>query len=236
MRAPPEVLPPPAIVAARDWLISQSYFMQAWQPILDSLSKAKVWHRLGKRDPIITRAQLIDRCYATSCMREISDNEKWSDRDVALQVVFVNSLILVIGEMKTITAAEKKDLADSYRKRAKQLRDAAAWLMECPQNDGEAEEHSQAVERAATWCETEADQIVDKDPSQTFYDNTLVVDRQRGPPRVRAYCMKLAEVTHLLYGDVLYGTVIAITHAALGAEVTIENLRYWCRRDVNKEP
>jgi hypothetical protein len=189
--------------------------VQAWQPILDSLSKAKIWHHLGKRHPAMTRAQLIDRCYERSCIREISDNGKWSDRDVALQVVFHNSFILAIAGMKTTTAAEKKDLADSYRKRAKQLRDAAAWLMECPQNDGEAEEHSQAVERGATWCETEADQIVDKDPSQTFYDNTLVVDRQRGPPQVRAYCMKLAEVTRLLYGNVLYRTVIAITHAAL---------------------
>jgi hypothetical protein len=239
MRAPPEVLPPPAIVAARD--CHESHSIQALQPLLDSLSKAKVWHRLGKCDPIIPRAQLIDYCYATSCMREISNNEKWSDRDVALQVVFLNSFILAIAGMKTITAAEKKDLADSYRKQARRLQYAAAWLeRRDPASEPaseEAAEHGRAVKRVAVWCEKEADEIDDKDPNKTFYDNALVVSRHsKGAPPVRAFCIKIAELMRLLYGNVFYETVIDITRAALGAEVTKENLRYWCRRGVNKKP
>jgi hypothetical protein len=239
MRAPPEVLPPPAIVAARDCY--ESHFLQAWQPLLNSLSKAKVWHRLGKYDPIIPRAQLIDRCYAISYLKKISDSEKWSDRDVALQVVFLNSFILTIAGMKTITAAEKKDLADSYRKQARRLRYAATWLeRRDPASEPaseEAAEHGQAVKRVAVWCEKEADEIDDKDPNKTFFDNTLVVSRHsKGAPPVRAFCIKIAELMRLLYGKVLYETVIAITHAALGAEVTKENLRYWCKKGVNKEP
>jgi hypothetical protein len=228
MRAPPEVLPPPAIVAVRDcpYVIEHH---QARQPLLDSLSKAKLWHRLGKRHPAMTRAQLIDRCHAVWRMREIFDNEKWSDRDVALQVVFLNSFILAGLGMKTTTAAEKKDLVNFYRERAKQLRDAAAWLIECPQNDMEAEEHGQAVERAAAWCEKEADEMDDKDPNQTFYDNTLVVGRQRGSPRLRAYCIKLAELMHLLYGNTLYGTVASIVSVALNCSVTKQQVIDWTR-------
>jgi hypothetical protein len=109
MRAPPEVLPPPAIVAARDCLIGQFHISHpGWQPLLDSLSKAKAWHYLGKkRHPVITRAQLIDRCHMT-CMREILNNKKWSDQDIALQMIFLDSFILTIAGAKTTTAADRK--------------------------------------------------------------------------------------------------------------------------------
>jgi hypothetical protein len=231
MKAPPEVSPPPAIVAVKDCLIGQLIPHQTWQSVLDSLIKAKAWHYLGTRDPVITRTQM-----PKWWLRGMPDDKKWSDRDAALQVVFLNSFMLVFAEKKTTTAAEKKDLADSYRKRAKQLRDAATWLIECPQNTGEVEEHVEAIKHAATWYEMEAGQIVDKEFLAHIGDDVLVVSRHRGSPRVRAYCLQLAEVTRLLYGDVLYGTVIAITHAALGTKVSIENLRYWCKKDVNKKP
>jgi hypothetical protein len=228
MKAPPEVSPPPAIVAVRDdW----QPIPVEWQPILDSLSKAKVWHSLGKRHPVITREKI-----PKWLMRGMLDDKKWSDQDVALQVVFINSFLFAISGVETTTAAKNKDLADSYRKRAKQLRDAAAWLIECPQNIGETEEHCEAIEHAATWYEMEACQIVDKEFLAHIGNDVLVVERQRGPPQVHAYCLQLAEVTRLLYGNVLYGTVIAITHAALGTKVSIENLRYWCKKDVNKKP
>jgi hypothetical protein len=241
MKAPPKVLPPAAIIVWVQWLVAHPYFRAEWQATLDNLSKAEVWHQLGKNHPVITRAQLIEElsrgCWLGeegSWIGEILDYEKWSDRDVALQVTFLNSLYLAIMGMETITVAKKKELVGSYRKREKQLRNAAAWFMRL--NLEEGEEHGQAVERAAVWCKKEADEMIDKDPNQTFYDNTLVVARDRGQPRVRAYCMKLAKITRLLYGNVFDNTVIAITRTALGVEVPIENLRYWCKKDVSKWP
>jgi hypothetical protein len=229
VKALPEILLPPAIVAERDRLINWPWFMRAWRPILNRLCGTTAWNQLSKRSPLIARAQLIEQL-PKWCLGEMPD-EKWSDRDIALQVVFLNSFSFVISGTQTVTAAEKRSLVDSYRERAKRLRDEAKELRNAAaffRGMGmlsEAEEHCRAVERAAAWCEAEAEEI--------FKDEMLVVSRHQAPPHVRAYCMCLAGVTRLLYGDVLRGVVAAIATAALDYKVAIPNVRYWCE---NTEP
>ena len=206
--------------------------MRAWQLILDRLRGAPTWNRLSRHRLIIARAQLIEQLSKWRFMGEMPD-EKWSDRDVALQVVFLNAFFLTVSGMKTITAAEKKRLVNSYRERARQLRNEAAWFrgmwVRGMGEASEAAEHRRAVERAAAWCEAEADEMVSaEDPNHPLHDDTLVIGRHQGAPHVRAYCMQLAEIMRLLYGDVLRGTVAAIATAALDHQVSAANVRYWC--------
>jgi hypothetical protein len=174
--------------------------MRAWRPILDRLCKAaienekkrpvdSIWKQLNRRNPVIARPQLIEQL-PKWCMGGMPD-EKWSDRDIALQVVFLNSFSLAIAGTQTVTAAEKKRLIDSYREQAKRLRNEARGLRNAAaffRGMGmlsEAEEHCRAVERAAAWCDAEAREI--------FGEETLVVGRHQAPPHVPAYCMRLAE-------------------------------------------
>jgi hypothetical protein len=244
MRGPPEVLPPPAIVAERDRLIGRPYFMRAWRPTLDRLSKATatapdggevratIWNQLSRREPIIARAQLIEQSKWSPRIGEVPDDEKWSDRDIALQVVFLNSFFLTVSGVKTITAAEKKRLVDSYREQARRLRKEAAWFKRLEMGlASEAAEHGRAVERAAAWCKAEADEMAsEEDPSHPLHDNTLVVGRHRkGLPHVRAYCIRLAQIMYLLYDDVLYGTVASIASVALDCSVTKQQVIDWTR-------
>jgi hypothetical protein len=70
--------------------------------------------------------------------------------------------------------------------------------------------------------------ISQDDPNHPLHDPMLVVSRHQGPPRVRAYCVLLAEVMRLLYGTDLRGTVAAIATAALDQQVSAANVRYWC--------
>jgi hypothetical protein len=162
-------------------------------------------------------------------MGEMPDGT-WSDRDIALQVVFLNSFSLAIWPGQTITPAEKKRLVDSYREQARRLRNEAAWFRGLLMGEAsEAAEHGRAVARAAAWCEAEAHEMVSaEDPNHPLHDDMLVVGRHQGPPHVRAYCMQLAEIVRLLYGDVLRGTVASIATAGLDYPVSIANVRYWC--------
>jgi hypothetical protein len=222
VKPPPEASPPTAIVAERDRLISEPNFMRATRPLLDRLSNTAIWIQLNRRRPIIARAQLIE----WSLMEEMPD-EKWSDRDIALQVVFHNSFFLAVLGGEAITAAEKKRRVDSYRERARRLREDAVGLREDAalfQGMGMwsvADNHSRAIARAAAWCEAEAEEMI-SDLSH------LLVSRHQGPPHVRAYCIRLARVTRVIYGDVLRGIVANIATAALDHPVSPANVRYWC--------
>jgi integrase len=153
-KAPSEILLPPAIMAERDRLIGWRNFMRAWRPLLDRLCKITIWNQLSKCRPVITRAQLIEHS-PQWCIGGVPD-EKWSDRDIALQVAFLNSFSLAISGMQTITVGEKKRKVDSYRERARRLRKEAAWF-KGRGIPSEPAEHGWAIERAAAWCEAEAE-------------------------------------------------------------------------------
>lgn len=209
MKAPPENILPSAIVAERERLLGWSHFMRAWQPILDGLCKTTAWKQLRRRNPVIDRSQLIGQT-PKWCGGQIPD-EKWSDRDVAMRTIFLNAFSIALEGEQTMTAAERKRLSDSYLERAVRLRNEAYLF---------GGEHHWAMLRAAAWCEVQSKGIL--------RDEALTVGRHQGPPHVRAFCMRLAEVTHLIYGDVLRGAVAAIATAALGHNVTISNVRYWC--------
>jgi hypothetical protein len=201
--------------------------MRAWRPLLDRLCNTTIWIQLNRRSPVIPRAQLIEQS-PKWCMGGMPD-EKWSDRDIALQVVFLNSFSLAVLGLQTITAAEKKRRVDSYRERARRLREEAAGLREGAAlfrgmgMASEAEKHCRAIEHAAAWCEAEAEEMVSQDDP-----NHPLVGRHQEPPHMRAYCMQLAEVMRLLYGDVLRGMVASIATAAFSQAVSKANVRYWC--------
>jgi hypothetical protein len=181
---------------------------------------------------------------------------KGSDRDVATQIVFLNSVYLGNAEPETSTVAKYKEIADSYRAQAERLRIEAKELEKARRRNrsdisfspdpaasssvraqavrltrlrGQAEEYAQAIECAAAWCEAEADwmRVIASDPSHP--NHPLLVGRHRGPPHVRAYCILLAEIMCLLYDDVLYGTVASIACVALNHPVTKQQIIDWTR-------
>jgi hypothetical protein len=244
MRAPPEVLPPPAIVAARDWLISQPYW-EPLQPLIDRLAKAPLWKQLNKRHPVMPHPQLAtwSKIWARGGVLN------GSDRDIATQIVFLQSVYIGNAEPETSTVANYKKIAESYRAQAARLRTEAKELEEARRRNrpyisfspaetdgiraqkalrliglrGQAEEYAQTIESAAEWCEAEADWIGVFIAS----DNPLLVERHRGPPHVRAYCILLAEITCPLYGDVLYGTVARIASVVRDCSVTPQQVIDW---------
>jgi hypothetical protein len=249
MRAPPEVLPPAAIVAAKNFLISQSY----WKPLellIDKLAKEPIWKQLNKRHPVISHSQLAawSKIWAW-------EGVNGSDRDIATQMVFLHSVKLCNAEPETSTVNYKK-IADRYRAQAERLRIEAKELEEaCIRNRGvsfspaasdsvraqavrliglrrQAEEYVRTIERAAALCEAEANwaMITANDPSHDP-GNTLVVCRHRkkgAPPYLRGYCILLAEFTRSLYGDALYGILEKVATVALNQKVTKASIRHWC--------
>jgi hypothetical protein len=221
VKAPPEVLLPAAIIAERARLIRRQNFMRAWHPLLDRLCKTTVWNQLGKYKPVVTRAELIERIAAAPkwCMGSAPD-EKWSDRDLALQAAFLRSFFLAVEDPQTITLAEKREIVDSRRERAKQLREVAEWFEKIG-----VTAHRDTCESLAAWCESEADEVAG-------WDDATVVARNQTSPWVRAYCVQLAHVMRLLYGKQCRGIVAAIASAVLGRNVTRDHVRYWC---VNKD-
>ena len=246
---PSKVLPP--IVAARDWLISQPCW-EPWQPLIDRLAKAPIWKQLNRRDPVMPHPQLA----AWSKMRFWGGVLNGSDRDVATQIVFLKSVFFGSAESETSTVAEYKKNADSYRVQAERLRTEAKELEEARRRNkpdisfspdpaassaraqalrliglrGQAEENARAIERAAAWCEAEADWMMDIGSDPNHPSHPLLVERHQGPAHVRVYCMQLAEITRLLYDDVLYGIVASIATVALSQNVPVTkaNVRYWC--------
>jgi hypothetical protein len=249
MRAPPEVLPPPAIVAARDWLISQP----SWgplQPLIEELAKEPIWKQLAKRHPVnpVGLAALSKlRAWGGGALNG-------SDRDIATQMVFLSSVYIRSGEPETVTIAKYKEIADSYRAQAKRLRIEAERIEEAcrrnwsvisfsPVDTGsartaqalrlighrrQAEKYVRMIERSAAWCEMEASWMRDiaSDPSDP--NHPLLVERHEEPPYVRAYCIELAEITRRLYGDALYGVIASIATKVLNKTVTKASVRYWC--------
>jgi hypothetical protein len=194
--------------------------MRAWHPLLERLCDTTIWIQLGKKSPIIARVQLIEES-PKWCSGGMPD-EKWSDKDIALQVVFLNSFSLAILRPRTITAAEKNRLVDSYREQARRLRENAAWFEGLRMGMASvAAKYGRIIESAAVWCEAEAEDVLHE-------DDILLVDRHQKSPNVRAYCMQLAQATRLLYGDALYGTIASIASVSLVYDVSPADVRYWC--------
>jgi hypothetical protein len=178
-----------------------------------------------------------------------------SDRDIATGMVFLESIYLGVAEPETSTVAEYKKIAESYRAQAERLRTGAKELEEArgrkrpdisfspdPAVDsaraqalrliglrGQAEENARAIKRAAAWCEAEADWMRDIGNDPSHPSHPLLVERHRGSPHVRAYCMQLAEITHFLYDDVLYGIVASIASKALDCPVMKQQVIDWTR-------
>jgi hypothetical protein len=178
-----------------------------------------------------------------------------SDRDIATQIVFLNSVYLGSAESGTSTVAEYKKIAESYRAQAERLRTEAKELLEARRRNRpdisfspdpaassaraqalrliglrrQAEENARAIERAAAWCEAEADWMTDIGRDPNHPSHPLLVERHRGPPHVRVYCMQLAEITRFLYDDVLYGTVASIASVALNHPVKKQQIIDWTR-------
>jgi hypothetical protein len=179
---PPEVLPP--IIAARDWLIGQPHW-EPQRPLIDRLAKASIWKQLNKRDPIMSHLQLA----RWSTMWAWGGVLNGSDRDIATQIVFLNS-VYVDPPVETSAVAEYQGITNSFRAQAKRLRLEAEELEEArrrllapsiwrgisfspaPDDSYRAqalrlinlrdhvEEYAQAIQRAAAWCEAEAHRMM----------------------------------------------------------------------------
>ena len=244
MRASPEVLPPPAIVAARDWLLGQSYG-RPLQFLIDRLAKEPIWKQLNKRHPVVPHSQLA----VWSKIAALNG----SDRDIATQEVFLRSVYIGSTKPETVTEASYKKIADSYRTQAERLRIEAkelegarrrnrptvafspaasrsvkAQALRLIQLQNQAEGYVGAIESAAAWCEAEADWMIKNIDCE---DNLLVKRHRKGLPSARAYCILLAKVTRSLYGDVLYGTVAKIASVALDRTVTPQQVIDWTQGD-----
>ena len=218
MRAPPETLPPPAIVAERDWIIGHFNFKQGQQLILDRLCKDKVWHQLAKRSPAAARPQLIEQ-WSRSHQGEAL-NRKRTDRELALQMAFRAAVFLAISNVQTATATEQRETADFYRKKIKQLREEASLLAEVSE---EAAEHARAL--AAFYAALGMDS--GEPPLQ---DPRLLVHRHQKPPQMRAYCVLLGTRMRNLYSDVLREIVASIGNVAFDrTDISKEDVRYWCK-------
>src|SRR5262249_50306579 len=160
---------------------------------------------------VITRSQLIEQLGTV--------DEKWSDQDLAVRAVLLNSYCLVTLGARTFTDAEKYEPVNSYLMRADRLRAEAAALLE-EGEDSEAAEHARAIERAAAFCEREAYDVV----AAFEDDNPPEVERHQVPPHVRGFCMRLAEAMRYIYGDTSYGTVASIATAAFNQTISKENV------------
>jgi hypothetical protein len=236
VKASPTTLPPAAIAAERDWLVAQQHFKPEWQPVLDRLCKAPIWNQLGKRKPVMSRAELIrlwGKSYADT------PDESVSDKEIALRVAFLRSFFLAVFPDRTMTIGEIKKRAASYQKRAKRLRDEAAAFLDLGNElvslVGDPQEHAEALNRAAAGYEAGADELTTIVKNRhrpdfwhpLFEDGRLIVGRNQYPPEVRAYCVLIINNMRALYGFDLRGTVAAIATAALDHTVTAKDVQYW---------
>jgi hypothetical protein len=216
VRAPPKVLPPPAILAECDLLTGQPHFKAERRPLLDELAKATVWHQLNKRKPAIAHPRLI-KVWSEMHLGAAPDEER-TDRELALQMAFRGAFLFAISCLRTSTATEEKETVEFYRNKARQYQNDASFLGEL---SDEAAEHARAL---AAWHEGVADEL------DTGDNLKLVVHRHQKSPHVRAYCIMLAGVMRNLYGDVLREMVASIANAAFPHEtVSKEHVRYWCK-------
>jgi hypothetical protein len=244
VKPPPNL--PAGIIAETEWITREPQFAA-----LDEVSKSKLhklcedkrlkvtWHRLSKTKPIVARAELIDQWTHHWRSSWTALDKEWSDSELALQLAFRSAFFRAIPPylIKSITVTEKNQVVDSYRERAKRLRaEADAFLKEgaghCNLANlpvGDPQEHAQAVNRAAAWCEAEADELAaTNNPCHPLHDE-LVVRRHQAPAHVRGYVMMLAKTIRGLYGQDLRTTVADIATVALSYNsVSPHDVRYWC--------
>jgi hypothetical protein len=241
-RPPPDL--PACVVAEVEWITREPRFsalVKANKSKLQSLCKDKLrtaWHRLSTTEPVIARDELI---YWTDPWRSGSavPDREWLDRELALKLAFRNAFFLAVQPylLQTTSIAKIKQRVDSYRERAKRLRAEADAFLKlrvgyCNLLDlpvGNPPEHAQALNRAAVWYETEADEFARADdPSHPLYRTLHVVGRHQAPPHVRGYVMRFANTMRHLYGQDLRTSVARIATVVLDYEVSPDHVRYWC--------
>jgi hypothetical protein len=124
MKAPSDASLPPAVVAERERIIRWPYFKPERRAIIERLCNAKIWNQLSRHKPVMTRPRLI---------REWSwepPDEKWSDRELALQLAFHGAFFIAISGIQTISRAETGKTVNFYREKAKQFQKEAVRLAE----------------------------------------------------------------------------------------------------------
>jgi hypothetical protein len=217
VKAPPKILPPPAILAERDLLTGRPHFKPERQPLLDRLCKATVWDQLSKRRPAIARPQLIEKW--SEMHLGAAPDAKRTDRELAVQMAFRSAFFLAISEVavRTVTVTEQRETADFYRKKAKQFQEVVSLLGATFE---EAAEHARALAAFYEWM---------ADGSSVPAQPSLVVRRHQKPPHVRGYCVLLGNFMRLHYGNVLREMVASIASAAFNQAVAKEDVRYWCK-------
>jgi hypothetical protein len=180
VKAPPKILPPPAILAERDLLTGQPHFKPERQPLLDRLCKAAVWYQLSKRRPTIARPQLIEK-WSEMHLGAAPDGKR-TDRELALQMAFRSAFLLAISDVAvgTVTVTEQGEAADFYRKKVKQFQEEASLLADVSED---AAEHARVLAAFYEWI---------ADGSSVPAHPSLVVGRYQKSPHVRGYAPDVA--------------------------------------------
>jgi hypothetical protein len=228
-----------------EWWVEESD-----RPIINQLSDKnlyKVWHRLSKISPESNRPALIGEWVGLNIkifpeerqealwdlaydgdIESVVPLKEWTDKELALQLALYYIFEHAKSGATTVSHADLKPEIDSCRKQAARLRKEAERFREYrdgrvqPVLPDEAEGHAQAIERAAAWCETRANDTLVK-----FEIGGLLVRHHQGSPRARAFVIELSETLLRIYGKELRGTIVDITNAVLGTTITAANVRYW---------
>src|SRR5262249_41957752 len=147
-------------------------------------------------------------------------DEKGTNRELALQMAFRGAFFLAISNVQTETAAERRESADFYRKRIKQLQKEASLLAEVSE---EASEHAGSL--AGFYVAVGMDST-----APPLQPPRLLAPRHKKPPQMRAYGVLLAGVMRNLYGDVLREIIASVVNAAFNrTDISKEDIRYWCK-------
>jgi hypothetical protein len=196
----------------------------------------RVWRELykktargGYRHP----AQPDAQSYWMGTYGKLPDGE-YSLQDLAVGMFLFSACLFSAlgetGEYGILTQAEYRVFLEGYADHATRLRyQAAVYRTRFGLNpmfpreaaDVGAEEHAQAIERAADFIEQKLNEIKQR--------GRIVVTRIRGNRRARAYVVKLVEMCQYLFGENLHGTIATTASVALQQKILRQTVREWCR-------
>ena len=182
------------------------------------------WKTLARCAPVLSREKLDDfRCIMLDHRHHLAEAapEEWSDKEIALRTVVGVAASLIKDCPRSLTEAKLEAEVETRREYAAQLRAIAENLWPPVLK----ESHAANLEAAARDCEAFVAKYIEMQRSTPG----LVTRRNQSDPRVRGYCVELAETMRIIYGTTLRGTLATIATCALGLRVplTARTIRDW---------
>ena len=232
---PPSWLPP-AVVAEVKLLAKWKIIDDTDRLILSELANwdemERVWRELKRYTPLPEPAQLRAEWRYWHKGDELDGG--WSDRDIALMLVFFWAFFFASVGARMSTSSEHGALFASYQKQAHRLRAGAVELRERHNRHydmPEAKEHAQAVECVAAFCEAQATEL-----TAAEIDDPANMTVQRDYLPAQGFCYLLAGRLGWLYGEEFYTILAILANAALNPQtpVTATRVRDCLTRSKNK--